>query len=111
MSEKKTFAEYVRSDAVESQGTLKDDEEQLATASSFKMALLKYRAWALPALLSLIVVLFTWPTTARVARDSIAESRSNVRVAEPPRNSTGLSDAVQWDNYTLFINDQRVFIS
>ncbi|EKM56228.1 glycoside hydrolase family 35 protein [Phanerochaete carnosa HHB-10118-sp] len=31
-------------------------------------------------------------------------------LAEPPRHSTGLTDAVQWDNYTLWIEGQRVFL-
>lgn len=30
--------------------------------------------------------------------------------AEPPRHSNGLTDVVQWDNYTLFVYDQRIFI-
>lgn len=33
-----------------------------------------------------------------------------LRAAEPPRHSTGLSDAVQWDNYTLWVAGQRVFL-
>ncbi|KAH8078388.1 glycoside hydrolase superfamily [Cristinia sonorae] len=70
------------------------------------MALLKLRVWAFPALISLVIVLFTWPITARVA----LERDLNIAATEPPRHSTGLSNAVQWDNYTLFVNDQRVFI-
>ena len=30
--------------------------------------------------------------------------------AEPPRESNGLTDVVQWDNYTLFLHDQRMFL-
>ena len=29
---------------------------------------------------------------------------------EPPRNGTGLSDAVQWDNTTFWIEGQRIFL-
>ncbi|KAI0790298.1 glycoside hydrolase superfamily [Irpex lacteus] len=29
---------------------------------------------------------------------------------EPPRQSTNFSTAVQWDNYSLFLNDQRIFL-
>ena len=30
--------------------------------------------------------------------------------ADPPRKSNGLTDVVQWDNYTLFLQDQRIFL-
>ena len=30
--------------------------------------------------------------------------------ADPPRKSNGLTDVVQWDNYTLFLHDQRMFL-
>lgn len=30
--------------------------------------------------------------------------------ADPPRNSTNLTSAVQWDAYTLFLRSQRVFL-
>ncbi|PIL34819.1 hypothetical protein GSI_02606 [Ganoderma sinense ZZ0214-1] len=30
--------------------------------------------------------------------------------ADPPRKSNGLTDVVQWDNYTLFLHDQRMFV-
>ncbi|KAH9948330.1 glycoside hydrolase superfamily [Amylocystis lapponica] len=29
---------------------------------------------------------------------------------EPPRKSDNLTEVVQWDNYTLFVNDQRIFV-
>jgi hypothetical protein len=35
---------------------------------------------------------------------------SAVNVNGPPRHSTGLTDAVQWDNYTLWIEGQRIFL-
>ncbi|CAL1698277.1 unnamed protein product [Somion occarium] len=82
--------------------------------TSVKMIWLQYRAWTLPVVLSLFLVLWSWPvTSSTVADDATLASPSEsfvLAAAEPPRNSTGLTDAVQWDNYTLFINDQRVFI-
>ncbi|KAH9849470.1 glycoside hydrolase superfamily [Lenzites betulinus] len=30
--------------------------------------------------------------------------------SDPPRKSNSLSEAVQWDNYTLFLHDQRMFL-
>lgn len=30
--------------------------------------------------------------------------------ADPPRKSNGLTEVVQWDNYTLFLHDQRMFL-
>ena len=30
--------------------------------------------------------------------------------ADPPRKSNGLTDVVQWDNYTVFLHDQRMFL-
>ncbi|KAI0350174.1 hypothetical protein OH77DRAFT_1593752 [Trametes cingulata] len=30
--------------------------------------------------------------------------------ADPPRKSDGLTDVVQWDNYTLFLHNQRMFL-
>ncbi|KAI0079138.1 hypothetical protein K474DRAFT_1592617 [Panus rudis PR-1116 ss-1] len=35
---------------------------------------------------------------------------NRIVLADPPRNSTGLTDAVQWDNYTLFVHGQRIFL-
>ena len=29
---------------------------------------------------------------------------------DPPRKSNGFTDVVQWDNYTLFIHGQRIFL-
>lgn len=43
----------------------------------------------------LFTIIITWLATA---------------TAEPPRHSNGLTDVVQWDNYTLFVHDQRIFI-
>ena len=51
----------------------------------------------------LAVALLVWPTTARLPLRFAPR-------ADPPRKSTGLSDVVQWDNYTLFIDGQRIFL-
>lgn len=69
-------------------------------STHLKMLWTRHRLWALPALFSLVIVLLTWPV----------ESSSLASRADPPRQSTGLTDAVQWDNYTLFINDQRILL-
>ncbi len=59
----------------------------------------RYSSWALPTLLTFCLVLLTWPLTT--------PSRALV---DPPRRTTGYSDVVQWDNYTLWIHNQRVFL-
>ncbi|KAM5536272.1 hypothetical protein V8D89_010049 [Ganoderma adspersum] len=38
------------------------------------------------------------------------QGQSVTLAAEPPRKSNGLTDVVQWDNYTLFLHDQRMFV-
>ncbi|KAI0326223.1 hypothetical protein GY45DRAFT_1382198 [Cubamyces sp. BRFM 1775] len=32
------------------------------------------------------------------------------QATDPPRKSNGLTDVVQWDNYTLFLHNQRMFL-
>ena len=71
-----------------------------ASQSRLRMLWTRHRLWALPALFSLVLVLLTWP---------VESSKLSPR-ADPPRQSTGLTEAVQWDNYTLFVNDQRIFL-
>ena len=39
-----------------------------------------------------------------------ANVASQAPLADPPRKSNGLTDVVQWDNYTLFIDGQRIFL-
>ncbi|KAI0694018.1 glycoside hydrolase superfamily [Cerioporus squamosus] len=34
-----------------------------------------------------------------------------VHAGDPPRKSNNLTEVVQWDNYTLFLHDQRMFLS
>ena len=58
----------------------------------------RYPSWALPALLTFCIALLSWPATAPAA------------ATDPPRKSNGLTDVVQWDNYTLFLHDQRMFL-
>lgn len=77
------------------------------------MAARKSRNWVLSALVSLALVLVTWPATFGIRATSLKESKPNLAVAastEPPRQSTNFSTAVQWDNYSLFLNDQRIFL-
>ena len=50
-------------------------------------------SWALS---SLFFVLFVAPDSALTN--------------EPPRKSNGLTDVVQWDTYTLFLHDLRMFL-
>ncbi len=74
---------------------------------SSEMLWRRNRAWAVPALVSFFLVLLTWPTTSLSVAPQIT---SRAEQLEPPRHSTGLTDAVQWDNYTLFVNQQRIFL-
>ncbi|KAM5541245.1 hypothetical protein V8D89_005174 [Ganoderma adspersum] len=37
-------------------------------------------------------------------------SATQTLLAVPPRKSNGLTDVVQWDNYSLFVNGQRMFL-
>lgn len=39
-----------------------------------------------------------------------SEVPAQALLSEPPRHSTGLTDAVQWDNYTLWVEGQRIFL-
>lgn len=79
----------------------KQDRRPHSTSrTSLRMLWTRHRLWALPALFSLVIVLLTWP---------VESSQLSAR-ADPPRQSTGLTDAVQWDNYTLFVNEQRIFL-
>lgn len=40
----------------------------------------------------------------------VASAQSATLVTDPPRRSNGLTDVVQWDNYTLFLHNQRMFL-
>ncbi|RDX44153.1 hypothetical protein OH76DRAFT_1487358 [Lentinus brumalis] len=59
----------------------------------------RYLSWACSALPVLL--------SAHIALSSAATA---IVAADPPRKSNGLTDVVQWDNYTLFLRDQRIFL-
>lgn len=59
---------------------------------------------------ALALVLLTCSTAARSPRDPALRFATRAPDADPPRHSTGLSDAVQWDNYTLWVDGQRIFL-
>ncbi|KAI0092324.1 glycoside hydrolase superfamily [Irpex rosettiformis] len=89
-----------------------EDEDSLRTR---QMSSRRYRNWALSALVSLALVLVTWPATLGTrASDLLQGDVPNLAVqvasSDPPRHSTNFSTAVQWDNYSLFLNDQRIFL-
>jgi hypothetical protein len=73
------------------------------------MASRTYRNWALSALVSLALVLVTWPATLGTQASDLT-APNLVAASDPPRKSTNLTTAVQWDNYSLFLNDQRIFL-
>ncbi|KAF8525605.1 glycoside hydrolase superfamily [Hysterangium stoloniferum] len=65
---------------------------------------------AFSTLFLLCLVLLTWPVTLRVSTSSVPDFGSQIAFADPPRRSNGLTDVVQWDNYTLFVNGQRILL-
>ena len=97
-------------------GALKGGEVQANPRWSTRLRMFwhQHRSWALSALISLGLVLLVWPSQlqTRAQTSSRPESSRAVLVedSEPPRHSTGLTDLVQWDNYTLWLEGQRVFI-
>ena len=69
-------------------------------------------SWTAFILIPLLAVFIVWSgaeATASALRDS-PFSRAVSPPSDPPRNSTGLTDVVQWDNYTLFVHGQRIFL-
>lgn len=70
----------------------------------------RFSPWALPALLSLVVIVFTAPLTKTTGAVKPRGANDLVVDAEPPRKSDNYTDVVQWDNYTIFLNDQRMFL-
>jgi len=81
----------------------KHSEFSLSKMSKYKLT------WTFSALLSLSLVVLSWPLSSLGASSSSSPPSQNL-LAEPPRRSTNLTDVVQWDNYTLFVNDQRIFL-
>ena len=61
-------------------------------------------SWASYALLILSSVL------SAISHSISVDSATNTLLAEPPRKSNGLTEVVQWDNYSLFVHDQRIFL-
>ncbi|TBU22169.1 glycoside hydrolase superfamily [Dichomitus squalens] len=62
-----------------------------------------------PALLVSLLVAWSSILCSKTS-PSVFEGTSAVVAANPPRQSNGFTDVVQWDNYTLFLHDQRLFI-
>ena len=56
----------------------------------------------------LVFGFFSWLAIPSTNASSAASERSPA--ADPPHQSTGFTDIVQWDNYTLFLRDQRLFL-
>lgn len=79
--------------------------------TSLNMLWQRNRRWAMPAILSLFLVLFTWPLSQLSSATRLPALVSRVASAEPPRKSNNLTTSVQWDNYTLFIDNQRIFLN
>ncbi|KAM5541250.1 hypothetical protein V8D89_005179 [Ganoderma adspersum] len=61
-------------------------------------------SWTSHVLLMLSVVFSVIPVSLSIG------SATQTLLAVPPRKSNGLTDVVQWDNYSLFVNDQRIFL-
>lgn len=61
-------------------------------------------------ILSLCLVLLSWPVALRSGATSPLNAVARNLLAEPPRKSNNLTDVVQWDNYTLFVNNQRILL-
>lgn len=60
--------------------------------------------WAiLPSLVALSLALLVYPAL-------VAPYASSAFAADPPRSSNGFTDVIQWDNYTLFLHNHRMFV-
>ena len=64
----------------------------------------RYSLWVPRALLVLSFMLSTIPVSLSIG------PATQTLLAAPPRKSNGLTDVVQWDNYSLFVHDQRIFL-
>ena len=85
------------------------DEGITPSQRSSWMTSRKFRNWALSALVSLALVLSAWPSALRTQASDIP-NLATAASSDPPRQSTNFSTVVQWDNYSLFLNDQRIFL-
>ncbi|KAI0738819.1 glycoside hydrolase superfamily [Daedaleopsis nitida] len=65
-------------------------------------------SWASRALFTLGLCLLTELSTSSANEENTLATRA--AAADPPRESNGLTDVVQWDNFTLFLHDQRIFL-
>lgn len=72
------------------------------------------RSWAFPALLAVCLVLLTWPLSRTADATKLftehTRAASVPAASDPPRQSDNYTTVVQWDNYTIFLNDQRMFL-
>ncbi|KAF8523825.1 glycoside hydrolase superfamily [Gautieria morchelliformis] len=66
--------------------------------------------WTFSAIFSLCLVLLSWPVVLTSRAKAPPEILSRNSLADPPRQSNNLTNVVQWDNYTLFVNDQRILL-
>ncbi|KAI1789917.1 glycoside hydrolase superfamily, partial [Ganoderma leucocontextum] len=67
--------------------------------------------WARLRYILLGLVLLNWPAILLCnAFLNVSERSLATPAADPPRQSTGFTDVVQWDKYTLFLHDQRLFL-
>lgn len=84
----------------ESYITLSLNERDGAQTHTSVMLLSKLCSWILSSTISLGVVVLGFST------DLKTRAQSN----DPPRHSTNLTNSVQWDNYTLWVDGQRIFL-
>lgn len=113
MSAPSTFANSIPHKPVDHSYKCNGDVLYVHSRTQSQMFWHRHRTWAFPALISLVLVLLTWPGSLQIHAQPQADSdphKTFVFNSDPPRQSTNLSDVVQWDNYTLFLNDQRIFL-
>lgn len=60
--------------------------------------------------LLLLFAAFFLTSTVYGAVSSPSRQYLGRKAAEPPRNSTGLTDSIQWDNTTFWVEGQRIFL-
>lgn len=62
----------------------------------------------LSAILSLGLVLLTWPVTLQGTTSFVSDDIN--AVTGSPRQSNNLTDVVQWDTHSIFVKNQRIFL-
>ncbi|PCH40579.1 glycoside hydrolase family 35 protein [Wolfiporia cocos MD-104 SS10] len=74
----------------------------------------RYSPWALTALLSLVLVVLTPTLTQTSGASDVAESvhlsEDAALASQTPLKSDSYTDVVQWDNYTILLDGQRMFL-